>query len=294
MKKFFAFVAAALVAFSFTSCEKGGNDPEKAGFKIEVSDITALSAKVTVTPSDTTFTYYWGVAETAQLAELKDDAELYASAKEFIEYYIEMYAMYGYTLTFEDFLYHGEDSYVFEELNPNTDYTVYAFKMDAEGNVPAGATVAKKEFKTPELKAESVKEIVLENAICDDACDVAGWWQLMAAPADSSYYVTISPVEANQLAGTWTIDDMDADYTYYADAAGYADFVSCNLVTKVENNLFILTGTALGNNSVEYHFNISATIKVLTADDFQAPAAAPKKVAAKKVPAFNKHIMLKK
>lgn len=289
MKKFFAFVAAALVAFSFASCN--GNNPDDKNFKIEVSEITATAATVTVTPADTTATYYWGVALTAELAKMADDT-LFAYTVEAINYYVELYNRMGYEYTFEDFLSKGVDSYGYEDLEANTDYTVYAFQLDANGVAKGG--VAKKEFKTKDIEKKGSKTITLTEGVCNDHCADYGWWQLMIADADTTVYLSISPLEATQLAGTWTIDDMDADYTLIYDAAegeSSASFVTFNATTTAEDGIFHLNGKGLASNGIEYTLDLTG--EITTSND--APAAAPKKArAANVVPAFNKHNLLKK
>lgn len=276
MKKIFAFVAASLMLVSFVSCEKkGGNDPEQPvdPFQIEVSDVTATSVNVKVTPSDLEKTYFFSVFEAEEIAGLADTA-IISSIKDQMDDLIMYYEyFYGVTYTYADFLSKGVKSGPIDELSQKTNYVVLAFYMDEEG--VGSAPVIKKAFTTPELVAEKTEDIILTDARCDNACEAYGWWQLLAAPADSSYVISISPIEALQLEGEWTMDDMDAKYTYIAFAdQSYADFVSMNVQTKVENDLFILTGTALATNAVEYHFNISAKIDVIVPNGGGAEAPA--------------------
>ena len=277
MKKYFAFVAASLMLVSLASCnKKGGNDPEPeqdAAFKIEVSDVAATSVNVKVTPSDLEKTYFFSVFAAEDIAGLADTA-IISAVKDQMDYLIMYYEyFYGKTYTYADFLKKGVQSGPIDELSPKTNYVVLAFYMDEEG--VGSAPVIKKAFTTPELVAEKTEDINLTDAECIDACEAGGWWQLFAAPADSSYVISISPIEASQLEGEWTMDDMDAEYTYIAFAdRSYADFVSMNVQTKVENDLFILTGTALATNAVEYHFNISAKIEVKVPNGGGAEAPA--------------------
>ena len=113
---------------------------------------------------------------------------------------------------FEEFLSQGADSYEYDELDPNTAYTVIAVAMGTLGTT--NGAVAKYDFSTPEIVAEKTEDITLTNARMNDACDAYGWWQMMAANTDSTTYITISPNEAAAVEGSYSIDDMDADYTY--------------------------------------------------------------------------------
>lgn len=414
MKKILAFAAAALVAFGFASC-KGGNSPENEAYKIEISNITATSAAITVTPADSTVTYYWDILEAAEAAKMTDeqigtylkeyleeaveyyknygyddvtladflitgensyeytklesnteyavvaialdatgassgkavrknfktleltedpvpadmtfdidvdgitfssaavavtpsnneatyywnifetaeiqgmsDADLCAAIKENIEYTIEYYGYFGYDVSFENFLSKGPDAYDYSDLDPQKAYTVIAVAMGSLGTT--NGAVAKYNFETTELVAESTEDITIENAKMTDACDAYGWWQMIAANADSTTYITISPNEATAVAGNYSIDDMDAGYTYILlDKQNQYKFANLDVEVAVDGETFTLTGTGLALNAVEYHFNISGIVEVSQA------SAAPAKVApAKKDAKLIKKVNLEK
>lgn len=246
--------------------------PADMTFEIAASDITFSSANITVTPSNTTATYYWNIYKTAEIAGMSDE-ELCAAIKEDIEYTIEYYAYFGYEIGFEDFLSQGADSYEYDELDPNTAYTVIAVAMGTLGTT--NGAVAKYDFSTPEIVAEKTEDITLTNARMNDACDAYGWWQLMAANTDSTTYITISPNEAAAVEGSYSIDDMDADYTYILlDKQDQYAFATLDIEIAVEGETFVLTGTGIAMNAVQYNFNISGDVEVLVKE-----ASAPAKVA---------------
>ncbi len=246
--------------------------PADMTFEIAASDITFSSANITVNPSNTTATYYWNIYETAKIASMSDE-ELCAAIKEDIEYTIEYYAYFGYEIGFEEFLSQGADSYEYDELDPNTAYTVIAVAMGTLGTT--NGAVAKYDFSTPEIVAEKTEDITLTNARMNDACDAYGWWQLMAANTDSTTYITISPNEAAAVEGSYSIDDMDADYTYILlDKQNQYAFATLDIEIAVEGETFVLTGTGIAMNAVQYNFNISGDVEVLVKE-----ASAPAKVA---------------
>ena len=160
MKKFFLFMAAALVTFSLASCDKKDKEkdeptPEvKAAFTISVSEVTAKTAHIEVTPAaETTGTYYWDIIDAAEAAELTDDAKVAAYFKDYFDYVIEYYGAYGYELTYADLLLDaadGVDSYDYESLDPNTNYVVIAISLDA--NIGAAGKAVRQDFKTLEEK----------------------------------------------------------------------------------------------------------------------------------------------
>ena len=168
MKKFFAIMAAALVAFSFASC-KGGNEPEEKGaYKIEVSDITTKGAHIEVTPEEgVTGTYYWDLIEATEAAKMTDE-QVAAYFKDYFDYVIEYYAGY-YDLTYADLLLDaadGMDSYDYTGLEPNTEYTVVAIALDA--NIGAAGKYVRKNFKTLEEKEDPVPaDMTFEIAVSD-------------------------------------------------------------------------------------------------------------------------------
>ena len=265
--------------------EKEDPVPADMTFNIAVDSITFSGAYIAVTPSNNEATYYWSIYKSEAIAGLPD-AQLCAGFKSEIEETIEYYGYFGYDLTIEDFLSKGPDAYKYNSLEANTAYTVVAVAMGSLGTC-AGA-VAKYNFETPELVAESTEDITIENAKMTDACDAYGWWQMMAINADSTFYLTVSPEEAATVEGSYTIDDMDADYTYVLlDKKDQYKFAKLDVEVAVDGENFTFTGTGIALNAVEYHFNISGIVEVSQAS--AAPARAAKKApAAKSLKAIKK------
>ena len=267
--------------------EKEDPVPADMTFQIAVTDITYASANVAVTPSTNDATYYWEIFETADIQGMSD-ADLCAAIKENIEYMIELYGYYGYDLTFADFLAQGPDSYEYDELDANKAYTVIAVAMGTLGTT--NGAVAKYNFQTAELTPESIEDITLTNARMVDAVSSYGWWQLIAANQDSTIYLTISPEETAAVAGTYSINDMDADYTYILiDKQNKYKFASLDVEVAVNGETFTLTGTGIATNAVEYHFTISGNVSV-----YQSAAAPAKVGPAKKNAKISKKVNLEK
>lgn len=257
--------------------EKEDPVPADMTFEIAVSDITFNSAYVSVVPSSNEHTYFWNIFESEVIADM-NDADLCAAVKANIENTIEYYGYFGYDYTFEDFLSKGSDAYDFNDLEPQKAYTVIAVAMGSLGTT--NGAVAKYNFETAELVAESTVDITIENAKMTDACDAYGWWQMQAINADSTFYLTVSPEEAATVEGSYTIDDMDADYTYVLlDKEDQYKFATLDVEVAVDGENFTLTGTGLALNAVEYHFNISGSVVVGQASDAPAKVAPAKKDA---------------
>ena len=288
MKKYFAFVAAALVAFGFAACNpKGGNEPtaDSKDFKIEVSDIAAKKATVTVTPTDAEGTYYWNVFEAAAVAGKPNDT-IFALVKELMDYTIEMYkTYYSEDLTYADFVDKGVVEYTFENLTPGTDYVVLAMKLDPKTGIGYDG-IAKKDFKTASVPKSNL------------TFDVAvGASSIVVTPSDLKALWDYYMVLAEDFMENWggDKDRMAADYfsewgTYYA-APGAYEFDYQDIVNSYEKAgdfVLLLWGVdkeigAINTDIFKYEFNIPNTFVPAEAPAKAAnESLAPKKLDAKK------------
>ena len=123
------------------SCEQLGGlggGSTKTSFDINVSDISATSATVSVTPSNDN-TYLFDVIE-------KDVFNSYGSNAAFMVDIVSLIKSDYKTLA--DALSSGVDYYTYDGmLTPNTEYYAYAFSVTAEGVITSDLTL--KTFKTP-------------------------------------------------------------------------------------------------------------------------------------------------
>lgn len=255
--------------------EKEDPVPADMTFEIAVSDITFASAAVAVTPSTNEATYYWNIFETAEI-EGMSDAELCAGIKENIEYTIEYYGYFGYDYTFEDFLDKGPSSYEFDELEAKTAYTVVAVAMGTLGTT--NGAVAKYNFQTPELVPESEETLEFSDAIIRDYRDLDGSFMIVAAPADSSVLVALNPF-SDELEGSFTIADLDKDYSVYIDNAEEKQYSIADAeFTGVQiENVVTYSGWFVASNAVKYNFEFNVAL-----EDTEAAGAPAKKAPAKK------------
>ena len=271
MKKIFAFVAAALVAFSFASCN---NEPESKDFKIVVSEIGEQTATVTVTPTDVEATYFWTVLPAENLKGMADDSIL-VELKFGIDYTIAMYAMAGQELTYADFLYKGESHYNYESLTPETDYVVLAVKMDTEANF--SGKIAKKSFRTKDLELKGEVDLgVLVGGGFEDYRDLDGSYYAYAT--DDAYEVLMN-IKDNDFSGDYTEADLDLEYSYIWTSDMNSEYGLAVVKAELKNvpgngNNANLSGWAIATDGIKYKFSFDyPTVEA---------AAAPKKAAAKK------------
>ncbi|MFI3299651.1 MAG: BACON domain-containing protein [Rikenellaceae bacterium] len=94
---------------------------------IKVSNVTAISADIAFTPSEENQEYIYFIGESGDMESLySDDAEIMAAV-------IDTYIYYG---SLEDFITSGSESGTFSGLTPSTDYTIYAFSINAPHTAP--------------------------------------------------------------------------------------------------------------------------------------------------------------
>ena len=141
MKKLFYLAAAAVMGIAMASCKP--DVPEKSTLTITVTDITGTGATVKVTNSASDY-FMWNVA-------IPEEVENYANPYEYWhdnwmiheETYNENPDMYNYFMGVNSYselvkaMYCLENEYVytFENLQPETKYLVYAFKIDTLGHL---------------------------------------------------------------------------------------------------------------------------------------------------------------
>ena len=279
MKKFFAFVAVALVAFGFASCN--GNDPVVNGFKITVSDIQATSAIVKVEPVDTAATnvaYYFAAAD---IKGMSDDS-LKLSIKANMDYYIDMYGAYGVELTYADFLMKGTLTDTMS-LTPKTDYVFTAIKMDDKGEFIGD--FAKKTFSTPDVVISKTVDLgVLPEGGFEDYRDYDG--SFLAYGTNGKLADVTLNIYSETIAGKFTEADLELEYSYvWTPEAGQYGLPIVKAEIEGKENAAAKTasmaGYVVGSDQVKYTFSFEFS----TAAEEMQEGVAPKKAAAKKAPA---------
>ena len=286
MKKILSFVAAALVAFSFTACN--GNDPASKDFKITISDVTATTAMVKIEPADTTATYIATYLPAEIAAPLSEDS-LKIVLKASLDYAIAMNKAKGYNVTYADYLEHGVQEGEISGLSPKTEYLFVAVKMDAQA-VFSG-NVAKKAFTTPDIVITKTVELgVLDFLAIEDYRDYDGSFMLYGGKEGKSE--VCMNIFSESFAGHFTEEDLDLEYSYVwtPEAGEYGlSIVKAELegVEDLTAQTATIGGWVVASDQVKYTFSIndfSTVINEEGADEVSAPKKAAKK-EAKKAPA---------
>lgn len=290
MKKFFAFVAAALVAFSFTACNENNPTPGKGGkFAILVENVTATTADVTVTPSDTSAYYYWSVFYAESVKEFGDSLGISLAENLKAEY-----GSYDWDLVASYLLTKGQDNYALTGLPSETDLAVVAIYLDSTYNVLGEVGV--KEFTTPKMEIAETVALNFTSAELDlsyyQDYGIVG----LSGEAQDGYDLELF-FYADNVNGTFTENDFYSDgyyvYNYVEWGSGDEDWTplaKMNLVgaLNAEGTEYAFSGSVVGENAVEYTFNATATI----AAEEEEPTA-PKRAAKKEAHKVAKRIVRK-
>ena len=198
--KFFALLLCAVSLVGCSSLLGDNNDdpsvkPEDVGyFSIEIDDVSAHSATVSVTASDNLpVDWIWDVAESDEVIN-EEYVEAYL-----LEYYAVQLEQFGATeaeYPFSKFLLEVglkagvEDTYVFKNrLSPNTVYKVWACGLDEDDNA---IYIQTKTFKTPVL-----------------ATDVKGDFQFNVNSSAEGTTITVTPPSDLTTKWYWDIYEMD-------------------------------------------------------------------------------------
>jgi hypothetical protein len=291
MKKIIGILSIALVALGFISCKGGKNssEPEMKGkdFTIKVSSITATTANLEVLPKDESALYYIGVEPSADLdaSRLNIDT-LSQDADWYIQITIALYGVYGEDMSYEDCLFKGkitgEDGLV-DELMPETEYIVYAFKMDTTGK--ASGEMAYVAFKTLPVVPDSTTTLKVSDAVLYDAT-MDGYWELIAAPADSSVVLYLSPDESETLDGEYNTADLNYySYMYIEKGKQELSILKADVKIAVTGSKAAISGYVIASNMVQYNLDIQAVVEIEDLegeDDFWGLFAPARKQAADK------------
>lgn len=169
MKKFFYLAIAAVMSVALASCGGDKEPEEKAAYAITISDVTATTANVTITPKDSAAYYYWNIIDAAEYQAILDGdyaeyeiTDIASYNNYMIDFLVELYAQYGMDLDIvEDLLSKGKEQQVVEELEPETKYIIVAMAANEQGICSGEVCTA--EFTT-EGVPQSANKITLTYA----------------------------------------------------------------------------------------------------------------------------------
>ncbi len=152
MKKLFTLLA--MVGLAFASCTPSGNGPGTgngdgnkvlgaAEFEMSVTNVGETSADLAISPKQEGRTFYWNIETEAGLAEFATTAAYMQDYYDYLKSAVDAGAA-----TWEQILDNAPVQYTTSKLNPNTKYVLWAFGIDAAGNLTS-ADLSYVKFETP-------------------------------------------------------------------------------------------------------------------------------------------------
>lgn len=125
--------------------------------------------------------------------------------------------------------------------------------------------------------AKDTIDVNLDNAQLGDYIENNGLFQIIAAPADSAYGISLTPL-AEKLEGTFTELDLYGQYSYIWEGEETYDIVEAEFTTKQEGKVVTATGTLLASNEKFYKFVIKANIQEQAIENVNIEAVESKKM----------------
>lgn len=225
--------------YAYTNTERGEvngkvfkidvRTPEKSPFEFTVSDVTDMSAMLTITPLDTRALYFYDIVKKSAYDEWGGDEKTIEYNVDLMEQAIYILAMGGYDVSYSYFLKKDELSGKSSNLVPDTDYVVFAFGMDKNGNVTTG--LARADFKTAPFEATDNCTFALSTA---DVTATSMTVNVAPSSAQTRYIVGITPKSDT---AKKSLDEIAADFI--------SEIASLNKQSGLtwENTPFVVSGT---------------------------------------------------
>lgn len=150
MKKLFTLLA--MVGLAFASCEPAGNEPGNndgnpvlgaAEFEMSVTNIGETTATLKVAPKQEGRTFYWNIDTEESLNEFATSAAYMQDYYEYLKAAVD-----AGQATWAQILDNAAVEYTTTKVNPNTKYILWAFGIDANGNLTS-ADLSYVKFETP-------------------------------------------------------------------------------------------------------------------------------------------------
>lgn len=161
---------------------------KKSPFDFTVTDITDMSAMITLTPLDTQALYFYDIVKKHDYDEWGGDEKTIEYNVDLMDQAIYILAMGGYDISYSYFLIKGELSGKSTNLVPDTDYVIFAFGMDKNGKVTT--ELARADFKTTPFAATDNCTFALSTA---DVTAVSMTVNVEPSSTETRYLVGITP-----------------------------------------------------------------------------------------------------
>lgn len=234
--------------------------PSANTFGIEVSDITAHGAKISVTPSNDDYYYFYAI-EKAEYEAFESEAAFAESVATWLK---EANAVTLYNLS------SGPEVFVFNALlKPNTDYYAYAFGLS--GNYVPTTGVTKVPFKTLEdVDNKTVLDYFVSSYVkkyANHYAEGTATWAVMFFAQDETNLLALefqTPNSATDCVGEYEISSSLAPGSVVAGALIDGEFqgsywsVSDRYYNRVDYKLFQSGSVKVSNTEGVYTITVEA------------------------------------
>lgn len=180
-------------SLEFNVVQAGKDEMGNSYLKIDIDSLTTSSMHVTVTPADADLTYLVLSSDMESMAGFEDDALLFEDA---MSYYQSMADMYGTTLQnyLSSFIITGEYDDTFSDLEPDTEYCVFAFGVSVDGSEML-TPIARGSARTKAVESVDVTFDITVNTGYTDAGSTA---DIVINPSDTNvkyWYLLLGQME---------------------------------------------------------------------------------------------------
>ena len=157
---------------------------------------------------------------------------------------------------FEDVQLYGASN----DLKPTEDgnYNVEGIFINYNSNTPELIVTAIEKVATPPT-GDEINVTIASGLQYTDAVATSGWWQILGENDD--YFITLSNGnDITEAAGTYTVDDLDADYSWMVDLAteDTISFTAGSVVLAVDaQGVVTVVGKLTGNDGNVYAINLT-------------------------------------
>lgn len=257
----------------FVSVNNGTTPPPgpQESIELTITDLTYNTVSYNAVPSDKQMYYLVSLASQAYLDYygLNDDDALF---QDDIEYYAQLGQAYGYTLeeVLEILCDQGDSEYTFEDLEPETEYVLYAYGVDISANPSLKTPVARITFTTPAAPSgSSAYEAMLgtwktvgdteltltfEEKVKNESFTITGFYNSYTATANFNAQTNVLsiPFGADNAFGRFTFNGLDG--TYYGCWIGYDGtyvYTGGSFYWKLNDEMNVLTSATVDPDTNE-------------------------------------------
>ena len=260
----------------FVAVNSGTTPPApQETIELAVTETTYNSVSYTATPSDKQMNYIVNLTSKAYLETyglMDDDDALFADDIEYFEYLGSMYGM-TYKDILDYFADQGDTQKTFEDLDPETEYVLYAYGFDAEyqrctpiarvvfttPEAPSGSSAYEAMLGTWKTVGDTELTLTFEEKVKNESFTITGFYSSYTATANFNVESNVLsiPFGADNPFGRFTFNGLDG--TYYGCWIGFDGtyvYTGGSFYWKLNDEMNTLTSATVDSDTNEVMENI--------------------------------------